>query len=102
MFQCPHIAAAQHDQCDKPVVAALIRCAKSPAAEAMRERQAALQRGGQGAEATRIWQARSRASLLVDPDHLGSLWWLVLGTRGLGAPPWLAEATGDGASGPPR
>jgi hypothetical protein len=67
----------------------------------MRETQATLQRSGRQAEATRVWQVRSRASLLVDPEHLGSFWWLVLGTPGLGRPPWLDRAAESPPLGPP-
>lgn len=70
-------------------------------AETMRETQATLQRSGRQAEATRVWQVRSRASLLVDPEHLGSFWWLVLGTPGLGRPPWLDRAAESPPLGPP-
>jgi SAM-dependent MidA family methyltransferase len=61
-------------------------------ADTMRQTQTTLQATGRSAQATRVWQARSRASLLVDPEHLGGLWWLVLGTPGLGPPPWLGRA----------
>ncbi len=56
---------------------------------AMRERQAQLQREGRDAAAATIWEARSRASVLTDPAHLGGFWWLVLATEGLPAPGWL-------------
>ncbi len=62
-------------------------------AEAMRERQETLQREGSASEAVRVWQTRSRASLLVDPAHLGSLWWLVLAAGDLPEPTWLQRAT---------
>lgn len=58
----------------------------------MREMQAKLTGEGRTAEAARVWQARSRASLLVDPGHLGSFWWLVLATSGLPRPAWLERA----------
>lgn len=61
-------------------------------ATAMRERQAVLQQEGRNSEATRIWQARSRASLLVDPDGLGGFRWLVLSTEGLPEPGWLEDS----------
>jgi SAM-dependent MidA family methyltransferase len=67
-------------------------------AAAMRERQAALRRGGRDADAVRVWQTRSRASLLVDPAQLGSLWWLVLATPGLPRPGWLQQALADQGS----
>ena len=44
------------------------------------------------AEAVRAWSARSRASLLVDPAHLGRFRWLLLATPGLPEPDWLREA----------
>lgn len=55
----------------------------------MRERQAQLQRDRRDAEATSIWETRSRASLLTDPAHFGAFWWLVLATEGLPPPSWL-------------
>ncbi len=55
----------------------------------MREMQSDLQAAGRGAEAFRVWEARSRASLLADPSGLGAFWWLVLGTAGLPEPAWL-------------
>jgi NADH dehydrogenase [ubiquinone] 1 alpha subcomplex assembly factor 7 len=45
-----------------------------------------------GAEATRSWAARSRATLLVDEHGLGAHRWLLLATPGLRTPPWLDEA----------
>ena len=42
------------------------------------------------AEAVRVWSARSRASLLVDPAALGRFRWLVLASPGLPAPGWLS------------
>ena len=59
---------------------------------AMREMQTKLTGEGRTAEAARVWQTRSRASLLVDPGHLGSLWWLVLATPDLPRPAWLDRA----------
>jgi SAM-dependent MidA family methyltransferase len=61
-------------------------------AATMRGMQTTLQRGGKGSEAARIWEARSRASLLVDPEGLGALRWLVLRTAGTPLPEWLARA----------
>lgn len=58
----------------------------------MRETQSALQRSGRGAEAVRVWEDRSRASLLSDPARLGSFWWMVLATEGLPEPAWLTRA----------
>ena len=57
----------------------------------MREMQSMLQQAGRGSEAVRVWEARSRASLLADPAGLGGFWWLVLSTRGLAEPAWLAR-----------
>lgn len=58
----------------------------------MREMQSTLQAAGRGAEALRVWEARSRASLLADPSGLGAFWWLVIGTEGLAEPGWLRRA----------
>lgn len=55
----------------------------------MREIQTTLQRSGRGAEAVRVWEARSRAGLLADPSGFGGFWWLVLTTEGLAEPGWL-------------
>ena len=56
--------------------------------EEERRRQAELMASGAGAEATRVWGGRSRASLLVDPAGLGRLRWLLLATPGLAWPAW--------------
>jgi len=61
-------------------------------ATAMRERQSMLQQDGRNSEATRIWQTRSRASLLVDPEGLGAFRWLVIATPGLREPGWMEAA----------
>jgi len=58
----------------------------------MREMQSMLQRQGRGSEAVRVWEARSRASLLADPSGFGRFWWLVLATNGLPEPAWLGRA----------
>lgn len=58
----------------------------------MRDVQAALQRAGRGSDAVRVWETRSRASLLADPTGLGGFWWLVLATEGLPEPVWLSRA----------
>ncbi len=62
-----------------------------------RERQGGLLAGGRGAVATRVWEGRGRANLLVDPAGLGRLNWLVLCTPGLRTPAFVAgrEALGD-------
>jgi hypothetical protein len=49
----------------------------------MREQQSRLQEAGRGSEAVRVWEARSRASLLAEPSGFGGFWWLVLATEGL-------------------
>ena len=49
----------------------------------MREMQSDLERSGRGSEAVRVWETRSRASLLVDASGFGAFWWL--GIRGRGA-----------------
>ena len=58
----------------------------------MREMQAMLQQEGRGSEAVRVWEARSRASLLADPSGFGAFWWLVLATGDLPEPGWLGRA----------
>lgn len=55
------------------------------------ERQAELLDERQGLEAVRTWSGRSRATLLADPAALGRLRWLLLASRGLPAPSWLAH-----------
>ena len=60
--------------------------------DTMREEQARLQRDGDRSDATRVWETRSRASLLVEPSGLGGHWWLTLATSGLPEPAWLARA----------
>jgi NADH dehydrogenase [ubiquinone] 1 alpha subcomplex assembly factor 7 len=60
--------------------------------DTMRATQSALQQAGRGAEAVRVWEERSRASLLADPAGFGGFWWLVLATEGLPEPPWLTRA----------
>jgi SAM-dependent MidA family methyltransferase len=60
--------------------------------QTMRATQSELQQAGRDAEAVRVWEERSRASLLTDPARLGGFWWLVLATEGLPEPPWLARA----------
>jgi SAM-dependent MidA family methyltransferase len=58
----------------------------------MREMQSMLQEQGRGSEAVRVWESRSRASLLADPSGFGGFWWLVLATEGLPEPAWLERA----------
>jgi NADH dehydrogenase [ubiquinone] 1 alpha subcomplex assembly factor 7 len=57
-----------------------------------RERQASLRAGGRAAEATRAWSARSRATLLVEPNGLGAHRWLLLAAGNLAAPEWMSAA----------
>ena len=54
--------------------------------QTMRATQTELQRAGRDAEAVRVWEERSRASLLTDPSRFGGFWWLVLATEGLPEP----------------
>jgi SAM-dependent MidA family methyltransferase len=58
----------------------------------MREMQSMLQERGRNSEAVRVWEARSRASLLADPSGFGRFWWLVFATDGLPQPAWLGRA----------
>jgi len=55
------------------------------------DRQASLLAQGKGGWATRVWEGRGRASLLVDPEGLGRQKWLLLATEGLPAPGWIAS-----------
>jgi SAM-dependent MidA family methyltransferase len=55
-------------------------------------RQGGLLAQGKGGRATRVWEGRGRASLLVDPEGLGRQNWLLLATADLTAPPWLVQA----------
>jgi len=57
--------------------------------KSQRARQQGLLAEGEGGRATRVWEGRSRASLLVDPEGLGRLKWLLLATEGLPAPHWI-------------
>jgi NADH dehydrogenase [ubiquinone] 1 alpha subcomplex assembly factor 7 len=54
------------------------------------ETQRRLLSESRGLEAVRRWSGRSRATLLADPNALGRLRWMLLGTPGLPAPSWLA------------
>ena len=58
----------------------------------MREMQSMLQERGRNSEAVRVWEARSRASLLADPSGFGRFWWLVFATDGLPQPAWLGRS----------
>jgi SAM-dependent MidA family methyltransferase len=51
-----------------------------------RARQADAERAGASREANRFYAERSKATLLIDPEHLGSLQLLVFGTSGLPPP----------------
>jgi NADH dehydrogenase [ubiquinone] 1 alpha subcomplex assembly factor 7 len=53
-------------------------------------RQAEQLEASRSIEAVRTWSGRSRATLLVDPDALGRLRWLLLATEGLPAPSFIA------------
>lgn len=56
--------------------------------------QGDLLNAGRGSEATRTWDGRNRARLLVAPSGLGRLRWLVLATPDLPEPAWLGRARG--------
>jgi SAM-dependent MidA family methyltransferase len=58
----------------------------------MREMQSMLQEAGRGSEAVRVWEARSRASLLADLSGFGAFWWLMLSTSDLPEAAWLGQA----------
>jgi SAM-dependent MidA family methyltransferase len=60
--------------------------------ETMRERQVDLQDGGHHAEALRVFETRSRASILADPERLGRSWWLTLSTPDVSEPTWVRSA----------
>jgi NADH dehydrogenase [ubiquinone] 1 alpha subcomplex assembly factor 7 len=53
------------------------------------DRQGSLLAQGEGGPATRVWEGRGRASLLVDPGGLGRQKWLLLATDRLPAPAWI-------------
>jgi SAM-dependent MidA family methyltransferase len=58
----------------------------------LRARQADAERSGDWREANRLFGERSKATLLIDPEQLGSLRLLVFGTSGLPPP---ASVLGD-------
>jgi SAM-dependent MidA family methyltransferase len=60
--------------------------------EVQLDRQGSLLAQGKGGWATRVWEGRGQASLLVDPEGLGRQKWLLLATADLTAPPWLVQA----------
>jgi NADH dehydrogenase [ubiquinone] 1 alpha subcomplex assembly factor 7 len=62
--------------------------------ESQRARQRGLLAEGEGGRATRVWEGRNRASLLVDPGGLGKLKWLLLATEGLPSPHWIRPPAG--------
>jgi SAM-dependent MidA family methyltransferase len=59
------------------------------------DRQGSLLARGEGGPATRVWEGRGRAGLLVDPGGLGRQKWLLLATAGLSVPAWLVQALAD-------
>jgi len=61
--------------------------------EQQRERQRSLVGTNAASDAVRIWEGRSRASLLVDPQGLGQLWWLLLSSAALPVPTWHQRAS---------
>lgn len=54
--------------------------------------QGGMLASARGLEAVRTFGGRGRARMLADPAGLGRLRWLVLATRGLPEPAWLARA----------
>jgi len=54
--------------------------------------QGDLLKAGLGSAATRTWDGRNRARMLVQPSGLGRLRWLVFATPGLPEPAWLDRA----------
>jgi SAM-dependent MidA family methyltransferase len=68
--------------------------------DAERARQTALHDEGSGADAVRAWGSRNEANVLVDPNGLGRLQWLLLATPGLPAPAWLAASLVQGGDQP--
>jgi SAM-dependent MidA family methyltransferase len=60
--------------------------------------QSMLQGAGKGAEAVRVWQARTAASRLADPTSFGAFWWLILSV-GTPAPDWIERASPPHPSG---
>jgi len=54
--------------------------------------QGDLLKAGRGSAATRTWDGRNRARMLVQPSGLGRLRWLVLATPALPEPAWLGRA----------
>jgi SAM-dependent MidA family methyltransferase len=65
-------------------------------ASGVRTRQAQAQAAGDWRRANRLFEARSRASILLDPGKLGGLWLLAFGTKGLPPP---AAVLGDRETG---
>jgi hypothetical protein len=65
-------------------------------ASGVRARQAEAESRGDWRDANRLYAARSRASILVDPGKLGGLQLLAFGTEGLPPP---AAVLGDRQAG---
>jgi SAM-dependent MidA family methyltransferase len=61
--------------------------------EGQLRRQTEALESGQSREAVGAWESRGVAGILVDPQGLGALRWLLLGTPGLPAPSWLSSQT---------
>jgi hypothetical protein len=58
----------------------------------VRRRQADAETAGDWRAATKLFEARSRASILIDEGKLGGLWVLAFATKDLGPP---AAVLGD-------
>jgi len=78
--------------------AALIALGFGVWSQIQQERQSRLMAEGSGSHAVRIFQGRSRASLLVDHAALGSHWWLLLSTPSLPTPAWHRAASADSSA----
>jgi SAM-dependent MidA family methyltransferase len=62
----------------------------------VRTRQAQAEAAGEWRTANRLFEERSRASILIDPGKLGGLWVVAFGTEGLPPP---AAVLGDPRNG---
>jgi SAM-dependent MidA family methyltransferase len=60
--------------------------------EGQLRRQTLALSGADARDAVGAWDSRRRAGLLVDPQGLGGLTWMVLARPGLPSPGWLARA----------